>query len=334
MIRRSSFLAPLILAAAACTDAGPSPTAPEPTAPAAAVVTELAGAQAEGFEIELWGRWQDSAFLEMAPAIQTARARWEKLLAPSDPWAVDAGLMYCPGVPGTTARIMGEIDDIAILFQRVRIDGEGGTLAQAGACVVWSRGFLPPFGPATFEYLPVYGIVQVDDADVDDLLARGQLEDIMLHEIGHALGMGSHAWSLLGLVADARPPGSVLFHDTHFTGPRAVEAFKSIANGYDGAMVPVDNRGLTYTAHWRESVMGNELMSPTIQGGTALSLVTAAALEDIGYTVSRSAVDRYAPLAGSVAMDVGAGLPLGDDVLPVSPLLVDPQGRLRPELDR
>lgn len=329
--RRSSrgltgLFAPFLAAVAACADAAPQPAGPEP---AAAVATEdLSGARADGFEILRWGLWQDSAFLVMAPAIRAASARWEEILASSDPWAVDAGVMYCPGVPGTTVRILQEVDDIVILFQRVRIDGPGQTLAQAAACVVRSRGFLPPFGPPTFEYLPVYGIVQVDDADVTDLSADGRLEEVILHEIGHALGLGNQGWLTLGLVDDARPPGSVLYHDTHFTGANAVEAFDGIGGAsYDGGKVPVDNRGLQFTAHWRESVMGSELMTPFYDGSPSpLSIVTAMSLVDLGYSVDPRAVDRYSLPATGPDADRGLGVPYGDDILPVVPLVVGSSG--------
>lgn len=45
-------------------------------------------------------------------------------------------------------------------------------------------------------------------------------------------------------------------------------------------------------SHWRESVFGNELMSPFISGSNnPISRVTVASLADLGYTVNMNAAD-------------------------------------------
>jgi hypothetical protein len=113
--------------------------------------------------------------------------------------------------------------------------------------------------------------------------------------MGHVLGLGS-LWSDMGLLADpSLPPAGGT--DPHFTGTAALTAF-DFAGGaaYPGAKVPVENRGGPGTAdvHWRESVLGNELMTGFIDfGANPLSAVSAASLADQGYQVDQAQADAY-----------------------------------------
>ena len=78
------------------------------------------------------------------------------------------------------------------------------------------------------------------------------------------------------------------------------------------ASVPVANVGGAGSrdSHWRESNMGNELMTPTYNGGIAnpLSRVTIGSLADLGYTVNMGVADPYTAPGGSA--DTHAGEPL------------------------
>src|SRR5262245_64879246 len=100
--------------------------------------------------------------------------------------------------------------------------------------------------------------------------------------MGYVLGFGLF-WSDMGLLADAsRPP--VNGTDPHFTGNAALEAFDAVGGvAYRGAKVPVENMGGPGTAdvHWRESVLGDELMTGFIDpGSNPLSVVSAAPYTD------------------------------------------------------
>ena len=200
--------------------------------------------------------------------IEEATARWEVVLGPSDPWPVEAGHMYCLNSrgliePDSWIRPFREIDDIAILLRTGEIDGEGGRLAQAQTCVIRARGFLPPFGTRTLDFMPVYSMVHIDVADIENVTTSGRLLDLVLHDLGHPIGLVPYGWELLDLVRDARPAGSVVYHDTHFTGTGALAAFDDASGtAYAGKTVPVDNTRFQYTGHWRESVLGAELMTP------------------------------------------------------------------------
>ncbi len=335
-MRAQPLAAAVVTVLAACSDEASLPVSPDPASPQMALSRAVVGPldDRSGYDIQTWGYFPNDSAEFTDPQwrdIWDAARRWEAILAPSDPWTVHAGMLYCPGVAGTTVRVNAEVDDIIILFRLVRIDGPDGVLAQAAPCVTRTRGLLPPFGPATLDFLPAYGVVMIDEADIDALERDQQLGDVFLHEIGHALGFASQAWDILGFVEDARPPGSAIYHDTYFDGPRAVEAFEDIADGYGGTVVPVDNRGFQFTAHWRESVMGNELMSPSIGGGGALSLITANALVDIGYTIDPREVDRYElPAEGDRAADRSGGRSYGHDVPDWPVMMIDRDGKIIP----
>ena len=192
------------------------------------------------------------------------------------------------------------IDDLLVYIGLKSLDGPGGALAEAGPC--WTR--LP-------SHLPFIGTVTIDTADLPVMERNGVLGKVVTHEIGHALGFG--------IIWDQIPPEGPPFlqqpsvvngfievpgRDTHFSGPAAVAAFDAVGgDAYrGGAKVPVENDTVRYgigalDGHWRESVLGHELMtsSLSIEPGVhePLSIVTIAALEDLGYSVDDAAAEQY-----------------------------------------
>ncbi len=128
--------------------------------------------------------------------------------------------------------------------------------------------------------------MRFDSADVADLEADGQLEAVILHEMGHVLGFGT-VW---GLRVTGRGTSNPVF-----TGLNARGAWDALVGG-SGESVPVANTGGpgTADAHWRESVFGNELMTGYIDSGDLpLSAVTVGSLSDIGYGVDLGASDPF-----------------------------------------
>ncbi len=111
-------------------------------------------------------------------------------------------------------------------------------------------GFLGTGGPIYVRetYLPILGFVRFHK---DALIHH--LKDIAVHEIAHALGFSGSIWARLDLVGDDDL-------DPHFTGEKARSAF-DVEGGwrYEGKKVPL---AADYS-HWRESVFGDEVMTPT-----------------------------------------------------------------------
>jgi hypothetical protein len=248
-------------------------------------VTELST-----FDIEL-------VFLSsMSPAQQAAFtnavARWESIIIGDLP---DIAMNFDPGDCGFNSPAINQIvDDLIIYVTVAPIDGPSGILGQASPCRVRNGSLLP-----------ITGFMQFDSDDMDLMESSGSLEDVILHEMGHVLGIGV-LWSYLDFLQDpVSSPNPAI--DTHFNGPFAISAFNSIGgSSYLGAKVPVENAqggGGTLNSHWRESVMDNELMTGfiTVGGSNPLSLVTVRSLEDLGYVVNPGAADSFVlPGAGAL----------------------------------
>lgn len=102
------------------------------------------------------------------------------------------------------------VDDVLIdRARRARWSGSGRVLGRAGGLLVRQP-----------NWQPYYGVMEFDTADLDDLLASGRLDDVILHEMGHVLGLGTN-WVLTGFVAD-------LLTDPAYTGRTGVAAYQEI----------------------------------------------------------------------------------------------------------
>ena len=174
------------------------------------------------------------------------------------------------------------IDDLLIEAQGVAIDGVGRILGQAGPTN------LRPATAGASALLPAKGIMSFDTADLASMEADGTLVDVITHEMGHVIGIGT-IWEDKGLLAGAGT------NNPRFTGASAKRAYGRL-RGTGPTAVPVENTGGAGTrdGHWRESVFKNELMSGFIaESGNPLSRLTVASLKDLGYRVKLSAAEPY-----------------------------------------
>jgi CBS domain-containing protein len=204
------------------------------------------------------------------------------------------------------------INDVVIFARIGPIDGAGSILARAGPCII-----TPLF--------PVTGIMEFDEADLTAVLNNNTFEDIVLHEMGHVLGVGT-LWdvqrTLLSGAGSAAP---------FFTGAGARAAFTLINTvTFGGDAVPVEGNARpvgTRDSHWRESVFGRELMQGFAKvGGMPLSRVTVASMQDLGYIVNLAAADPF-----SITSPILAGFPdatLSGATLPLLDDLIRPQFRV------
>ena len=142
------------------------------------------------------------------------------------------------------------IDDVLIEAQGRPIDGPGKILGQAGPTHV------RPEGSGTTALLPAKGIMTFDTDDLKKMQTEGTLNDVITHEMGHVLGIGT-IWPLKKLLK-----GEGTDNPT-FSGKAAMAAYKVLRAAKRAVRVPVENTGGPGTAggHWRETVFRNELMS-------------------------------------------------------------------------
>ena len=284
-------------------------------------VTFTATGVAASFDIEI--RYLTSVTSDVQQAFDSAQARWRRVIYLD---VLDVGANIPAGIcgPGTPA-FNEPIDDIVIFVQLDSIDGPGNIRTQAAPCVVRGTG-----------RLPAIGVLRLDSADATGAASGGYLDDLVLHEMGHVLGFGT-IWPDLGLLAGA---GGA---DPHFVGSRTIVAFdRAGGTSYTtGAKVPAENcvgipaggcvPGIR-DRHWRESVFATELMSGVLDAGLVnpLSVVSAASMADLGYTVNYDASDSYATGQANQAVRAHSAprLVLWDDVLHMPFVLVDVGGHV------
>jgi len=204
------------------------------------------------------------------------------------------------------------IDDLLILAQGVAIDGPGGILGQAGPT------HLRPTSAGANAFLPAKGIMSFDSADLAQMQANGTLLDVITHEMGHVIGIGT-IWTSKGLLVGANTSNPT------FKGTNAKKEY-GILKGTGPVAVPVENTGGpgTKNSHWRESVFKNELMSGFIAGqNNPLSKLTAANLKDLGYVVDMNAAEAYT-LPNLLQMAERGLLAAGDETIHAHTLPVIP----------
>lgn len=174
------------------------------------------------------------------------------------------------------------IDDVLILAQGVDIDGPSGILGQAGP----TR--LRPANAGKHAFLPARGTMSFDTADLAQMEQRGTLTDVITHEMGHVLGIGT-IWNIKSLIK------GVGKQNPTFVGATAKIEYGKL-RGTSPTKVPVENTGGpgTRDGHWRETVFRNELMSGFISApNNPISRLTVASLQDLGYDVDLNAAEPY-----------------------------------------
>ncbi len=243
------------------------------------------------------------------PVLEDAASWWRSVLSDTE-WTDVAvnGTTECRGVDVP----LDTVDDLVILVDLVEMDGDLGTAARAGVCVKRDE---------ADAHAPVLGYVRFDEADIDVLAQYGDLWEVMVHEMTHVLGFGVR-WVHMDLLDQESDP--------HFTGARALAAFDAAGGAdYPDAKVPTQPGH----GHWRESIFGSELMTPSlfVTRREPLSAITLAALIDMGYHVDLSFADDY-ELDGAEAdlsgMDARRAFDFSDDIGRGPEIIVDRNGNV------
>jgi hypothetical protein len=191
------------------------------------------------------------------------------------------------------------IDDLEITATGPAIDGPYGILGLARPLDTRSSG----------TQLPYTGEMRFDSADLAMMESSGTLTNVILHEMGHALGIGT-LWAVRNLlnVTDATNP--------LYVGVNGLREYRALAGSTTVTGVPAENMTAgapgtpgdgSYGVHWRESVFRNELMTSVVErAGTSMpiSRLTIGSLQDLGYTVNYAAADPYVLPAPAAATNV------------------------------
>ena len=229
------------------------------------------------FDIEV--RFLGGLTAAQEAAFQTAAERWSEIIV---------GDLQRVRLPS------GEIvDDVLIDASGVPIDGQSGILGQAAPTSFRQNG------------IPASGFMEFDTADLARMELDGSLVDVIIHEMGHVLGIGT-IWGRGGLIT----PNCRTTANPVYFGENAMREFATILGVANPLPVPVANTGAegTRCGHWREGVFGHELMTGFVNSGpNPISRLTIGALEDLGYEVNYDAADDYTLPSQLELMLMGVG---------------------------
>ena len=274
-------------------------------------------------------------------AFDAAKSKWEQIIIgdlPNTTLSIsnDTTCTSGGGSAATPLTYNGAVDDVVIFADLRAIDGPGGILGAAGPCIIRSQ---------AQNSLTIMGYMKFDTADLANLEAGGNLDDVAFHEMGHVLGYGT-LWNF--------PPHSLMNTNSStnpfFLGAGANAAYlteggsasitPSGSNCSAGATeaiprsaVPVENSGGPGTAqtHWEECVFYSEIMTGYISGTVRpVSLTTIRSMEDLGYTVNTGAAEPF-NLGTQPTLRVAGSEPLidlRDDVLKTPLVVLDQQGKV------
>lgn len=201
-------------------------------------------------------------------AMALAAKRWERVIVGDVPTYIANGLV---------------VDDFRMQVRMGLLgggDAPGNRLADAGPRLNRSNG------------LPATGEAGIDPFDVPSGNAsrNQQFVGTLTHELGH--GLGFVAGGIFSQFVTANS----------FTGPSAVAEYQRMFR-LNATSIPLENGGGGGTAgsHWEEDIFSSELMTGYVAAVMQLSRVTVAAFQDLGYQVSFSGADPFAPSAAAIA---------------------------------
>jgi len=256
----------------------------------------------------LWVTYEGGAMPPVTAegAISDAVARWETVVTgDKTPSVLPGGALTTCALVDATLLEGAFVDDVVLVVGFGPWDGLSGTLAVAGPCAYVS----------TTAPLTIMGQILVDEADAA-VASPTYLQDIVWHEIGHTMGIGT-LWSSLLTGSGTVAP--------RFAGTAATAEWLALSGLTDGVPVQPAVQG-----HWDEAWLDSEIMTPFTEGSAvrlAISRVTIAALADLAWTVDLATADAYALPGCTSACTLAA--PSWDEAFdvviagPLTPLPVD-----------
>ncbi len=207
-----------------------------------------------------------------------AAARWERVIVGDLPSRDMSGLAVPPIPPDlaeSCTAYPNVIDDIYVCVQDVQLSN---SIGFGGFYLTRDIGKINPRTGRSHR-LTYGGYIGVSNSILDD--DADDLENLMIHELSHALGFPFFLEPDFDNVITA----SSSFYATN---TNADDAWKAL--GCSGQIPLEPSKG-----HWKETCLVNEVMTPTLFQGarTPLSNITVAAMADMGYDVNYNGADPY-----------------------------------------
>jgi Leishmanolysin len=257
-----------------------------PVSAAAPLITASAPPADNTFQIAL--QFSSKVDAKYRTVFQDAVNRWQSIIGADIP---DYNQAVPLGNCLTGFTTVPKVDDVVIAVD-VFTEARGGLLGQAGPCFVRNS------------LLPIAGVMRFDTADLDGLLSSGTLDETIIHEMGHVLGIGT-LWEDKGLVKLANPSRDPSTCDTapKYIGSKGKLEWQALGKSGD---VPLEEQYGTGTCegHWDEQIFAKELMTGFLNtGANPLSRLSIASLEDLGYVVNYVPADPYAVLTAPIRLE-------------------------------
>lgn len=206
------------------------------------------------------------------PYFEAAASRWSEIILNDLADAENQSYNWTnvAGYSQLGNKTYGTIDDL--LIEAIMYDGgNNNNLGSAGP--VQSRA----------DGSPIIGRMRFNTYYMDGMLSSNTFAPVILHEMGHILGLGTRWASLKNGAGD-------------YTGTNALAQYSTL-KGSAQTSIPIENDGGAGTAgaHWEEDIFDSELMTGWAENAPPmpLSKVTVGALQDLGYTVSYTMADSY-----------------------------------------
>ena len=139
--------------------------------------------------------------------------------------------------------------------------------------------------------LPYYATITISSIMSNTYYDKDDWENVVLHEIGHALGF---SWALTNSVGTSSIMGNRFFNGTHAAeGYRQILSLKGeqLANAIPDLRVPLQPD--LWDNHWKYPALQWDIMNPYYHfwAEAVLTKVTIGAMRDFGYTVDMTQAD-------------------------------------------
>lgn len=168
------------------------------------------------------------------------------------------------------------IDDLYICASYQKIDSSGGLWAYART--LYER------RSNGFSYV---GELVFDLDDMDYIRGKNRLYDLIVHEMGHIIGVSRNTFENKNLVTTTGDR-------CDYIGVNANREYKKITNCNAVPMKLDGDDFFSKCQHWDDFCLGNEIMTGFLSGDTQpISTITIGALNDIGYNVNYNNADPY-----------------------------------------